>query len=140
MIVGIVSGYFNPIHLGHIQYIEAAKERCDHLIAIVNNDLQVELKGSKKFMDQTHRCKIIRALRAVDDAWISEDTDRHVCKTIELVRNRFPTYEMYFFNSGDRIGNNAESSEVILCKKLGIKYVAISLPKLYASSKLLEKL
>jgi hypothetical protein len=123
-----------------LQYIEASKAQSDHLICVVNNDLQVALKGSKKFMDQDHRCKIMLALRSVDDVWLSEDTDRHVCKTIELIRNDFPTHKMAFFNSGDRVVPNPESPEVILCKKLGIKYVAISLPKLYASSKLLEKL
>jgi cytidyltransferase-like protein len=123
-----------------LQYIEAAKAQCDHLIAIVNNDHQVELKGSRKFMDEEHRCSILKALRAVDHVLLSIDEDRTVCQSIALLRTGLMDDDLYFFNSGDRQGVNAESKEVILCKELGIKYVAISLPKLYASSKLLEKL
>jgi cytidyltransferase-like protein len=49
--IGIVSGYFNPIHQGHIEYINAAKDECDYLVVIVNNDDQVKLKGSAVFMN-----------------------------------------------------------------------------------------
>ena len=139
MKIGVVSGYFNPLHLGHLEYIAAAKKQCDHLIVIVNNDLQVTVKGSVPFMDEKHRCAIISALRDVDEVWISEDTDKTVCKTIGLIRQKFPDHDISFFNSGDRIVN-VESSEVVLCKKLGIKYVAINLPKRYSSSELLRNL
>lgn len=140
MKVGIVSGYFNPVHAGHLQYVEASKQRCDHLVAIVNSDFQVSLKKSKPFMDEAHRCKIMGALRCVDEVILSVDTDRHVCKTMELVRNKYPNEEMDFYNSGDRVVPNVASVEFILCEKLGIKYVAICLPKLYSSSELLQKL
>lgn len=140
MTIGIVSGYFNPIHLGHLEYIEAAKTQCNHLIVIVNNDLQVALKGSKPFMDEIHRCKIMSALRAVDEVALSEDCDKTVCRTIELIRSRFPFNNMCFFNSGDRVDNNVDSAEIVLCKHLRIKYVAIPLPKRYSSSELLKNL
>ena len=91
-------------------------------------------------MDEEHRCSILKALRAVDNVLLSIDEDKTVCQTITMIRTGLPGHEMYFFNSGDRVGSNVESAEVKLCKKLGIKYVAISLPKLYASSKLLDKL
>ena len=57
--IGIVSGYFNPIHRGHLEYINAAKKECDFLVVIVNNDLQVKLKKSKVFMDENHRFEIV---------------------------------------------------------------------------------
>lgn len=140
MIVGIVSGYFNPVHLGHIQYMTAAKSQCTHLIAIINNDAQVKLKGTKPFMDQEHRRQIVTALKPIDDAWISVDKDKYVCKTIKKIRQAFPHDQISFFNSGDRSNANPESTEFILCNSLGIKYVAISLPKLYSSSELLKTL
>ena len=46
----IISGYFNPLHSGHLDYIESAKEKGDYLIVIVNNDKQVEMKGSVQFI------------------------------------------------------------------------------------------
>jgi cytidyltransferase-like protein len=140
MKVGIVSGYFNPVHLGHIQYMQAAKGQCTHLIAIINSDAQVKIKGTKPFMDQEHRRLIVSALKPIDDAWISIDTDKYVCKTIEKIRITYPHDQVSFFNSGDRSTVNTESVEYLLCQKLGIKYVAISLPKLYSSSKLLDTL
>ena len=64
--IGIVSGYFNPIHYGHIEYINSAKENCDWLVAIVNSDYQRTLKGSKEFMDEIHRINIVKNLKSVD--------------------------------------------------------------------------
>ena len=71
--IGIVSGYFNPIHRGHLEYINAAKKECDFLVVIVNNDLQVKLKKSKVFMDENHRFEIVSNLKATDSAIISID-------------------------------------------------------------------
>ena len=138
MIIGIVSGYFNPLHIGHIEYMESAKSRCDFLVAIVNNDYQVGLKKSKRFMDENHRCQIVYALKAVDMVQLSVDVTLPVCDSIELIRNRFPREHMYFFNSGDRIHKNVDSAEIILCERLKIKYVEINLPKRYSSSELLK--
>ena len=140
MIVGIVSGYFNPVHWGHIQYMNSAKSQCTHLIAIINNDAQVKLKGTKPFMDQEHRRQIVSTLKPIDDAWVSIDTDKYVCKTIQKIRMAYPHDQIRFFNSGDRSKVNPESIELALCNSLGIKYVAIPLPKLYSSSKLLDNL
>tara|TARA_B110000037_G_scaffold129098_1_gene146622 strand:+ start:765 stop:929 length:165 start_codon:yes stop_codon:yes gene_type:complete len=47
----IVSAYFNPIHKGHLEYLNNAKTLADKLFVIVNNDFQRELKGSKEFQD-----------------------------------------------------------------------------------------
>jgi hypothetical protein len=98
------------------------------------------MKRSKKFMDENHRRRIMSALKCVDDAVISVDDDRTVCKTITMIRTGMADHEFAFFNSGDRMGDNVDSAEVVLCKKLGIKYVAIPMQKVYSSSKLLKNL
>ena len=81
----IVSGYFNPIHKGHLEYFNNAKALADKLFVIVNNDLQRELKGSKEFQDENERMIIVSNIKAVDKAILSIDTHRTVCKTIESI-------------------------------------------------------
>lgn len=141
MIRGIVSGYFNPLHRGHLEYIHAAKIQCDFLIAIVNNDSQVKIKGSKPFMDENHRCFILSNLRDVDMALVAIDSDKTVCETLLKLRQQYPNDNLEFYNSGDRATTvNAESKEMELCRNNQIKYVAIPLPKVYSSSTLLANI
>ncbi len=89
MKIGIVSGYFNPIYYGHIEYINSAKENCDKLIAIINSDYQRELKGTKEFMDENHRSRIIFNLKSVDDVFISVDKDKTQCQTLRYLKNKY---------------------------------------------------
>ena len=135
---GIVSGYFNPVHKGHIEYINAAKEDCDYLIAIINNDFQVDLKKSKKFIDQNHRKFIIENLKCVDEAIISIDDDITQCKTLEMLRIKYKNDIIVFYNSGDRKQGNLVSAESEVCKKLKIIEKIIDLPKIFSSSELLK--
>ena len=76
----ILSGYFNPIHKGHLDYFNNAKAKADKLFVIVNNDLQRQLKGSKEFQDENERMVIVSNIKAVDKAILSVDSDRSVCK------------------------------------------------------------
>lgn len=83
MTVVVVSGYFNPIHPGHISMILDAKEYADKLIVIVNSDKQVKMKGSVPFMDEWARCEIVRNIKGVDEAMLSIDEDGSVVKSLE---------------------------------------------------------
>ena len=62
----IVSGYFNPLHKGHIELFHKAKEKANLLFIILNNDIQRMLKGSKKFMNQDERLIILNELSITD--------------------------------------------------------------------------
>lgn len=134
--IGIVSGYFNPLHKGHLEYINAAKDECDFLVAIVNNDLQVELKKSKKFMDENHRLEIVKNLKAVDFALVSVDKDGTVSKTLEVLGSFFKDHEVVFYNSGDRQPGSTNEIEDKTCDNLHINRKFLSLPKIYSSSDL----
>ena len=98
----IVSGYFNPLHLGHVKYIEGGKALGDYLIVIVNNDVQQELKKGKIIMKQDERAEIVKALRAVDEVMISVDSDGSVCRSLEAIREKYASDELVFCNGGDR--------------------------------------
>ena len=85
----IVSGYFNPLHKGHIELFHSAKSKGDELFVIVNNDYQRKLKGSKEFMLEEERCLIIKELSVTDIVVLSIDNDRTVIKTLEKIHNEF---------------------------------------------------
>ena len=123
-----VSGYFDPIHVGHLEYLKMAKELGDSLVVIVNNNLQCKLKKGKHFMDQNDRVEIVKALRFVDEVFLSIDKDRTVCKSLEAVRPNI------FANGGDRA--TSEVPETPICKKYNIKMVDGLGDKIRSSSNL----
>ena len=142
MRIGIVSGYFNPIHTGHLDYIEGARGNCDFLYVIVNNDDQVAYKGSKKFMDEESRVRIVGALESVSKSILSIDDNPTVVKTIAHIhksRMNDPFVESFtFMNGGDRGDGN--TPETNFCEKNGINLLYnVGGSKTESSSTLLQK-
>ena len=134
----IVSGYFNPLHKGHIDYFHLAKSKGDLLLVIVNNDYQRKLKSAKEFMLEEERVLIINELEVSDKVILSIDKDRTVCATLEIIFNDFkPDYELYFANGGDQ--NNDSIPEATVCNKLGIILMEGLGDKIQSSSWLLKK-
>jgi len=134
----IVSGYFNPLHKGHIEYFHLAKSNGDKLFVIINNDQQRELKKSKKFMLEDERVLIINELAISDKAILSIDKDRTVRKTLkEIHRTYNEKFDLYFANGGDQ--NNESIPELKICNKLGIKLIEGLGNKIQSSSWLLNK-
>jgi cytidyltransferase-like protein len=139
MIKSIVSGYFNPIHRGHIEYINAAKMCGDFLVVIVNSDKQVKMKGSFPFMDEDQRLFIVSNLKSVDQAFIAGDEDKTVAASLRMIRENYPRDNLTFYNSGDRNTKTSESAEVIACRECNIKYIILDQPKIASSSDLIKK-
>ena len=133
----IVSGYFNPIHKGHIEYFQKAKNMADLLFVIVNSDYQREIKGSKPFQDEAERLIIVNNIKAVDKVFLSIDKNRTVCNTIEKIFNEFGSkFKLYFANGGDQ--NNNTIPEKDICKKLGIDLIDGLGDKIQSSSWLIK--
>ena len=133
----IVSGYFNPLHKGHLELFEKANVSGDQLWVIVNSDLQRKLKGSKEFMDQDERLIIVSAIGIVDKALISIDKDKTQCKTLTDLANKFSSeYELYFANGGDQ--NNDSIPEVPVCEEKRITLLEGLGDKIQSSSWLLN--
>jgi len=113
-----VSGYFDPIHIGHIEYFKKSKEIGDMLMVIVNNDEQATLKKGKPFMPADERIQLIKELRCVDFVVKSIDTDRTVCKTLETVEPK----PYYFCNGGDQNNNTIPEGEVCSKRNIELRY------------------
>ena len=110
-----VSGYFDPIHVGHIEYINNAKKLGDLLVVIVNNNNQCALKKGKYFMDEKDRVLIVKNIKAVDEVFLSIDEDKTVCKSLKKVNPDI------FANGGDR--KNYEIPESKVCKENNIQII-----------------
>ena len=134
----IVSGYFNPVHKGHLELFENAKKHGDELWVIINSDEQRMLKGSKEFMDELERWDIIRALRVVDDSLISIDADSTQCETLQMLAVAHgKKYKLAFANGGDQ--DNSTIPERSVCEEYGIELIDGLGDKIQSSSWLLSK-
>jgi D-beta-D-heptose 7-phosphate kinase/D-beta-D-heptose 1-phosphate adenosyltransferase len=134
----IVSGYFNPIHKGHLEYFNHAKALADELLVIVNSDLQRGLKGSKEFQKEDERLFIVQNIKAVDKAIISVDKDRTVCESIRTIFEMYgKEYQLGFANGGDQDNNSIP--EAPICKELKIQLIDGLGDKIQSSSWLLNK-
>lgn len=122
MKIAIVSGFFNPLHGGHLDMIEAARKMGDKLIVILNNDVQQVLKKDKIILSEDNRARLMRALRDVDEVIVAVDQDLTVVQTVELIAKKYYGDELIFANGGDR-----DSEKVIpeteVCRKYRIKMV-----------------
>ncbi len=131
MIIVAVSGYFDPIHVGHIEYFKLAKALGDKLIVILNNDEQAKLKKGNPFMPMEERKKILEAIKYVDEVFVSIDNDKSVCKSLRAVKPHI------FAKGGDRFSH--EIPEAGVCKELSIQIVDGLGEKIQSSSNFYKK-
>jgi rfaE bifunctional protein nucleotidyltransferase chain/domain len=115
--VVLTSGFFDPLHVGHVELFRLSKELGDKLIVVVNNDEQVFLKrGKKPIMDQEQRKEVLESIKYIDEVIISIDKkDTCLFETLRLLKPDI------FAKGGDRFANEIPEGE--LCKELGIKIV-----------------
>ena len=123
-----VSGYFDPLHVGHLEYFQLAKQLGDKLYVIVNNDVQAVLKKQTSFMNENDRLEIIKSLSIVDNAILSIDRDKSVSKTLEKIKPDI------FGNGGDQIKGSILEEET--CIRNNIKIVDQLGKKIRSSSEI----
>ena len=134
MKINVVSGYFDPIHNGHIDYFENASKNCDKLVVFLNNDEQAKLKKGGSFMELAVRKRIVESIKYVDEVIVSIDKDLSVCNTFRWLRSRYPDeVEIYFVNGGDRDITNIP--EYCLKDEIGLKFSDDAGDKVNSSSK-----
>jgi cytidyltransferase-like protein len=121
--IAIVSGYFNPIHIGHLRMIKAARELAPHLLVIVNNDQQQLLKKGRILMSEDDRHAIVAELRCVDESFVAVDDDPTVVASLRKVREQHPDAELLFCNGGDRSPAGDAAPEADLAEEIGLQMV-----------------
>ena len=135
----IVSGYFNPLHKGHLELFHRARGCGHELFVIVNSDHQRALKGSKEFQSEIERLMIIRNLRIVDHSMVSIDKDKTQCATLKYLSDIYGgEYKLAFANGGDQTNNTIPEAQV--CIDNEIELIDGLGGKIQSSSWLLNKL
>jgi D-beta-D-heptose 7-phosphate kinase/D-beta-D-heptose 1-phosphate adenosyltransferase len=139
MRIAITSGYFDPMHLGHLELLELSRAQGDALWVIVNNDAQAALKKGKAFMPEATRLGIVRALRVVDRAVLAIDNDGSVCATLDKLLTEAKTagHEAFFCKGGDRHAGNIPEMEVL--NRHGAKLIDGLGEKIDSSSSILKR-
>jgi len=113
MKISVVSGGFDPIHSGHISYINAAKKYGDYLIVALNSDDWLQEKKGKEFMPFDERKSILENIKNVDEVVSFKDDSIGSCiNALEKIKAKFPNDEIIFCNGGDRGRENIPEMSV----------------------------
>jgi cytidyltransferase-like protein len=112
MKIVIATGGFDPIHSGHIAYLDAAKKLGDSLMVGLNSDAWLERKKGRAFMPFEERERILMNIKAVDTVYGFDDRDGSACQLLEWAKKQFPYAEFVFANGGDRTRENIPEMDV----------------------------
>lgn len=102
----LVTGGFDPVHSGHVAYLQSARKLGDILIVGVNSDAWLERKKGRAFMPLAERTAIIRAFAGVDHVITFDDADGSAKAAIRMARQSYPQDHIIFANGGDRTDAN----------------------------------
>lgn len=109
----IASGGFDPIHSGHIQYLNEAKKLGDWLVVATNSDEWLTRKKGKPFLNWVERATILSNLKAVDFVLEFDDSDNSAKDAILHIRQKNPLAKIIFANGGDRTKENIPEMDIL---------------------------
>lgn len=131
----LVSGYMDPYHGGHADYIEAAA-KYGKVWVLLNSDEAAIRKKGYVFSPWTNRARVLMSVEGVEMVLPVDDSDGTVCKGIEYVKSL--GLDFIFAKGGDRGPDNTPEKE--LCDMLGIEMLwGCGGEKTWSSSELVEK-
>lgn len=135
----ITSGYYNPLHVGHISLFKEAKNLGDFLVVIVNSDAQAKIKKSIPFMPEQERVEVIKSLKPVDEVFLSIDTGLSIAQSLKEIAKKYPHDQLFFAKGGDRHSGNIPQEEIDVCIKYKIQIInGVGGGKVQSSSWLIE--
>jgi len=132
----IASGYFDPLHVGHVEYLKMSKKLGDKLIVIVNNSKQAHLKKGFEFMPHEERMEIVKSLACVDEVFASIDEEQPIVESIKKLTGEIGALHI-FAKGGDRFKDEIPEKEI--CEKLGIEIIHGLGEKIQSSSELVAR-
>ena len=118
MKIAVVSGGFDPIHSGHIDYLSEAKKNADYLIVALNSDHWLSKKKGRPFMEFSERKQILESIKYVDEVIDFDDTDGSCINALEKIKATYLDASIFFCNGGDRSEENIPEKNVE-----GIKFI-----------------
>ena len=135
----MVSGGFDPVHIGHVRMFEEAKKLGDELVVLLNNDNWLRLKKGYVFMEEQERKEILLAFKAVDRVILSSHEQN--TKDISISKDLLALRPHIFAKGGDRHSGNIPTPEVTVCEQIGceiVNYIGWG-GKVQSSSELVKK-
>jgi len=119
----ITSGYYNPIHVGHVSLLKESKSLGDFLVVIVNSDAQAKIKKSVQFMAENERVEIIKSIKYVDEVFLSIDKGLSIAESLKNIAQKYVDHELFFAKGGDRNSGNIPEDETKVCQEFNIKII-----------------
>jgi len=102
----VLSGGFDPMHVGHLRMIQESAKMAEIVIAGVNSDEWLMRKKGYVFMPHEERVEMVQGTRGVSKAMAFDDDDNSACDLLRRVRALWPNFKVAFANGGDRTSDN----------------------------------